>query len=187
MLIGCPIVAVVALVAALLTQSATGGHPTEAAGARFQLPLARTELEGTLLPDLPVRDRSYAPASLPALKGTATVLTFWATWCSPCVAEMPVFKKLQDAYNGRLHIAPIAVQDSRLNIDQWIAKNPQYDFLFLMDGNLGQVKTPLERYFWIQGIPVTVFVAADGRIASIWVGFAGEAALIAKVNALMGR
>jgi thiol-disulfide isomerase/thioredoxin len=164
----------------------TAADSTAAAAAPAQ-PRAARALDGAMLPDLAVRDRAYSPASLAGLKGKETIITFWAPWCGPCVSEMPVFKKLQDAYAGDLQIAAIAVKDSRLNIDAWIAKNPQYGFRFLIDAELGGSPTSIESYFDVNGIPVNVFVNKDGRITAHWLGYEGEAALTAKVKALMGR
>jgi thiol-disulfide isomerase/thioredoxin/outer membrane lipoprotein-sorting protein len=156
------------------------------APAPAPLPAAKV-LDGTLVPDLNVRDTAYKPVSLASLQGQATILTFWAPWCGPCVGEMRVLNTLQENYRGQLQIAAVAVKDSRLNIDRWIAKNPQFRFRFLIDGELGRSPTAIESFFDVQGIPVSVFLNADGRIITRWSGFNGADELTAKINALMAR
>jgi thiol-disulfide isomerase/thioredoxin len=58
------------------------------------------------LPDLDGRQINSAD-----LKGSVVVLDFWATWCGPCLAEMPTFNSLHAKYAGRgVKVIGIAVQ-----------------------------------------------------------------------------
>ncbi len=58
------------------------------------------------LPDLDGRQISSAD-----LKGSIIVLDFWATWCGPCLAEIPAFNSLREKYAGRgVKVVGIAVQ-----------------------------------------------------------------------------
>jgi thiol-disulfide isomerase/thioredoxin len=96
---------------------------------------------------------------LTSLKGRATVISFWAPWCGPCVSEMGILLKLQKSYQGKLQIAVIAVQDSRLNVEQFVKTHAQYNFIFLMDAELGQSLTEIEKLFdLLEGIPVNIFI-----------------------------
>src|SRR5690242_18022929 len=46
------------------------------------------------------QDKMGQPVSLDSFKGKVVVLNFWATWCPPCVAEMPALDKLQAEMGG---------------------------------------------------------------------------------------
>jgi thiol-disulfide isomerase/thioredoxin len=53
-------------------------------------------LYGTSLPDA-----AGAPQSLAQYRGKLLVVNFWATWCAPCIGEMPDLQKIQDEYAAR--------------------------------------------------------------------------------------
>lgn len=45
--------------------------------------------------------------ALSAHRGQVTVINFWATWCAPCVAELPHFERLQREYGDRVSVVAI--------------------------------------------------------------------------------
>lgn len=53
------------------------------------------------LPAFTFKAEDGAVQSLDAYKGKVVLLNLWATWCAPCVAEMPSLDRLQDAYGGQ--------------------------------------------------------------------------------------
>jgi thiol-disulfide isomerase/thioredoxin len=58
-----------------------------------------------------------------ALRGKRTVVNFWATWCTPCLAEMPHFEQLaKDA--PELSVVTINNDFDRADLDAWLAKRP---------------------------------------------------------------
>jgi thiol-disulfide isomerase/thioredoxin len=60
-------------------------------------------LQGVLGPD-------GKPLDIAALKGKVLLINFWATWCGPCVVEMPTLDKLQGALGGdKFQVVPIAL------------------------------------------------------------------------------
>jgi thiol-disulfide isomerase/thioredoxin len=44
-----------------------------------------------------------------AFEGEIVVLNLWATWCAPCMEEMPTLGELQRRYEGRLRVVPVSV------------------------------------------------------------------------------
>ena len=58
-------------------------------------------------------DRNATPHQLTDLRGNVVVLNIWATWCQPCLAEMPTLDKLQRRYQkAGLHVVPVALDAS---------------------------------------------------------------------------
>ena len=63
---------------------------------------------GELMPAVEVRDPSGKPLNLAALQGRPVLLNLWATWCAPCVEEMPLLDALAADYDGRLRVVTVS-------------------------------------------------------------------------------
>ena len=116
-------------------------------------------------------DRSFAlpPATLAGFaggsevnladfRGKPLVVNFWATWCAPCVKEMPEFQKASKAFGDKIALLGVDVEDAppnaepfvdRLGIDYPMAIDPSRE-LYRAVGNVG--------------MPTTLLVDADGIV-----------------------
>jgi thiol-disulfide isomerase/thioredoxin len=105
--------------------------------------------------------------------GTPFVINFWATWCGPCRAEMPVLKKLYAEYQPKgLEIIAISVDDQR-TINQVVPFIDRYQVPWIVLLTDNQV----EREFKLgTSVPVTLFFDAEGRETGRLVGAQPEAA-----------
>jgi thiol-disulfide isomerase/thioredoxin len=65
---------------------------------------------GDLLPAVALADPEGRALNTGALSGTPILLNLWATWCAPCVEEMPLLDKLAGDYEGKLRVV-VASQD----------------------------------------------------------------------------
>ena len=107
-------------------------------------------------------DAAGRPFDAQALRGKPLVINFWATWCPPCVEEMPELASLQT------ELAPIGVVivgigiDSESKIRQFSEKH-QFNYPLLPAGAGG---AELTRAFGNQAaaLPFTVVIARNGRI-----------------------
>ena len=77
-------------------------------------------------PSLPIYDRSGKTVDLAKEKGRLVIIHFWATWCPPCVEEVPALSKFWEKYRGRndLGLYTISVDKDWKTIDDFSAKNP---------------------------------------------------------------
>lgn len=63
----------------------------------------------THIPNLQFKDSTDNISSISALKGKVVFVNYWATWCPPCIAEMPAINELYNKYKNDEHVAFIMV------------------------------------------------------------------------------
>jgi peroxiredoxin len=100
--------------------------------------------------------------SLQAYQGRPVVVNFWATWCVPCRAEMPELQSVYRAWEGQ----GLAVIGINLGEDQeavWAFRHELgLEFPLLLD-TLGRVTAE----YGVRGLPTTLFIGREGRVAYI--------------------
>ena len=103
-----------------------------------------------------------APTSTDALRGTAVIINFWATWCEPCRREMPSLERLSRrlAAHG-VRVIGVSV-DTDLNLAREFVRGHQLTFPMYAEGE----KRALQSALRLQALPQTVLVHADGTIAA---------------------
>ena len=82
-------------------------HPGDSAAAP-----SAASLVGQRRPDFPLADAAGNATAAADFDGQIVLLNFWATWCAPCVEEMPMLARLHSDFAGRgLQVVGIAVRD----------------------------------------------------------------------------
>jgi thiol-disulfide isomerase/thioredoxin len=134
------------------------------------------------LPDLELPCLDGGPGlPLRRLTGTPTVLNLWASWCPPCLEELPAFARLEQDAGSRVRVVGVASRDDRDGAVSFAAGGRQ-PFPSLEDRG-GELGRALRR----NALPVTVFVRADGSVAEAYLGRPlTDATLRAKVRTLLG-
>ncbi|MBI9034492.1 MAG: TlpA family protein disulfide reductase [Bacteroidales bacterium] len=89
-------------------------------------------------------------------KDKVIFINFWASWCPPCVAEMPAIQKLYDQYHEQM-VFIIASDESRETIQKFLQKN-NYTIPFLI------YKYQLPEELRASSVPATYVISKDGRI-----------------------
>ena len=98
--------------------------------------------------------------------GKVILVNFWATWCGPCVGEMPAFESLYSDYGSDSDVVIVAVdcaEGSRI-VDKFVSENG-YTFPIAYDTD-GEICNQ----YPTGGIPYTVIIGKDGYIKSIHLG-----------------
>lgn len=92
------------------------------------------------------------------------LVDFWATWCGPCVKELPHVKAAYDKYHDKgFEILGISLDDDKDKLDSFI-KDRGLTWPMFYDGNGWE--TELVTKYGISGIPATFLVGKDGKIAA---------------------
>lgn len=70
------------------------------------------------------------------------IVTFWATWCKPCLMEMEALKELKDEWNGKVRVVAISIDDSRSkNKVASLVKGKDFPFEIYLDSNQALYKS----------------------------------------------
>lgn len=86
------------------------------------------------------------------------LISFWATWCAPCIEEMPILKKLNTDYN--IPILGVNYRDTQKNITSFFQKNKINPFSYSAYDLKGEITV-----LWgIKGIPTHFLVDKNGDI-----------------------
>jgi hypothetical protein len=105
------------------------------------------------------------------------------------VEELPAFQAVVDRHPGEIQIVALAIQDSRLNVLNFIKKHPEYKFIFLKDPNLETNNSAISKFFVGQGVPRNAYIDPAGRIVEYRLGAFEEKPdeLREKVDKLMNQ
>jgi len=150
-------------------------HATGPAGEN-----ATALLYGQTLPDA-----SGQPFPLASLRGKTVVLNFWATWCPPCVEEMPELSELHREISGRNGTVIGIGVDSPSNVREFADKH-RFAYPLLVAGLTG---TELARQFGNTSgaLPFTVVIDAGGRIVERKLGRIRLATLRENLEPILAR
>lgn len=123
--------------------------------------------EGDAAPDFAADLVSGDKFVLSENSGRVVLLNLWATWCGPCVEEMPAFEKLNSEYGDEVIILGVNCVENKNTVDGFIEEN---GYTFPIAYDLDGIIT--HRYP-TQGIPYTLVIGKDGVIKNIYLGSAG--------------
>lgn len=128
-------------------------------GGRFAAPEPGSLAPGFSLPSL-----SGAGLSLAQVRGSATIINFWATWCPPCRREMEALQSLYAADPGRLRVLGLNQGESFEVARQWVDElGLTYDILLDQRGTVS-------RRYQIRGLPTTFLLDEALIIRRVYFG-----------------
>jgi len=168
--IGAVIGAIVALIAAagLLYQAGLPQRAEYSGQVIEGLGVVAPEI-GAFAPPFEQPTLSGDTLSLFDLRGESVVINFWATWCPPCIVEMPALQELH-AETG-VRIIGVNMGEKRATVAAWVAENDiTFDIVLDPQGLVSQT-------YRLRGQPSTYVVAPDGIITHIFYGTVAMAAL----------
>jgi cytochrome c biogenesis protein CcmG/thiol:disulfide interchange protein DsbE len=151
--------------------------------AATALPAAAAD--ASMFGSLSLKTLDGGAVSLQQLRGKVVLLNFWATWCKPCVAEMPVLASLAKKYHERGFLVVAASVDepgSEEEIGRFAGKLP--------DGMQVWVGATLEDMSRLQvgsSLPVSILIDGGGRAVGARQGAIGEGLLDSAIEEALGK
>jgi len=132
---------------------------------------------------LDARDLSGRRWTAEHLRGRVVLLDFWATWCAPCLTDLPRLKALR-ARHSRADFEILGVSldsTSRRTLVAWLNRQ-RADWPQIHEP--GAYEAPTARLFDVDRLPMTILVRDDGTVDSL--GLRGEA-LEARIHVLVAE
>jgi thiol-disulfide isomerase/thioredoxin len=114
-----------------------------------------------------------APADTATLAGKVVVVNFWATWCVPCIQEIPGFNKL---HKDGVSVVGIAMdEEGPARVQPFLKKHP-------MDYPVGLGSEALNKQYNLDQLPVTLVFDRAGKQVKRFEGFTADAEILAAVK-----
>ena len=143
--------------------AATGAEP--AAPAQDAAPAAAEDAPKPEIPALDVATIDGGRFDLAEHRGKWVVVNFWATWCSPCLKEMPELSAL-DAMREHIITVGLAYEEiSAEDMQAFLKAHPVVYPIAIID-----VYSPPADFETPRGLPMTYLIAPDGKVARQFLG-----------------
>jgi thiol-disulfide isomerase/thioredoxin len=121
---------------------------------------------GDVAPIFVGTNREFEPVSLESYAGKVVVISFWASWCPPCLKELPILDGIQRTA-GKRQIQVIAINTETPGVYRQVARRlADLDLMITHDTG----KKASDSY-GVNGIPHMVIIGRDGRIVRVNRGY----------------
>jgi peroxiredoxin len=116
-------------------------------------------------PDFTVTDINGKKLSLSNYRGKVVLLDFWATWCTPCRAEIPHFVEMQEKLGSQgFQVVGISMDDDAKPVKEFYQQFKMNYPVAIGDDRLAQ------SFGGVLGLPVNFIIDRDGRIVKKYLG-----------------
>ncbi len=104
------------------------------------------------------------PFDLQDLVGRGVVINFWATWCAPCLREMPALERAQRALGERVKIVAINLGEPRSSVERFLARHElSLPILMDPDGHIADA-------WGVKALPATFLIDSQGKLVDTLLG-----------------
>lgn len=120
--------------------------------------------KGNKAPDFTAELADGTSLTLSEFQGKPVIINFWATWCGPCVKEMPAFERLKEDFGDKIGIIAVNCGDDSDTVKDFIEKNG-YTFPVALDEDYA-----VSMLYPTNGIPYTVILDEEGTVTHLSTG-----------------
>ncbi len=126
----------------------------------------KTVAVGDVAPDFQLEDTKGNKVSLSDLRGKVVMVNLWATWCPPCIEEMPSMERLHEVMAGDdfVMLAINTEQNGRTVVPEFLQKTP-YTFPILYDD-----EGVVQKLYGVYKFPESFIVGKDGKVVEKIIG-----------------
>ena len=135
--------------------------------------------------DFTVVDKNGNKVKLSDMRGKPVVVNIWASWCPPCVNELPHFEKLSKEYAGKVDFMMVDLVGARGETKETalnFVDQQGYTFPIYFDSLSSAASA-----YSINSIPMTLFINADGSLYAQRIGGMTESDLRQNIKAIVGE
>jgi peroxiredoxin len=118
--------------------------------------------EGATVPEIEQPTPDGGTLKLSSLRGKVVLIDFWASWCKPCIAELPHVKQAYGKYKNKgFEIYGVSFDRNK---DAWMNAIKQHDLPWKHVSDLGFWNNAAAAPYGVQSIPHTVLIDKEGRV-----------------------
>ena len=139
---------------------------------------------GSLAPDFSVKMTDDTTRSLSSLRGKPVLLHFWATWCPPCVRELPMIAEAAQVYAGQLEVLAVSSGEARNVVSSYLSR--QGGALSSLVSGLDDTAS-VSFLYNVSAIPMSIFIDERGFITAVHVGAFSASALDKAISRALGN
>jgi len=121
-------------------------------------------LVGEPAPDFALPSLEGPTLQLSQFRGGPVVVNYWATWCEPCKAEMPLLQRRYEKYSPELVVLGVDAGEDPATVSRFV-DDLELTFPILLDYDY-----VVESSFRIMAYPATIFIDSDGIIQARHIG-----------------
>jgi peroxiredoxin len=149
---------------------------------RQQGPPADLLQAGSMAPDFTLKDVKGNSVTLSQYRGKVVFLNFWATWCPPCLAEMPAMERLNEVYGSRDFVMLAVNAEEDVEAVKAFLKEHPHSFPVLLD-----LEAEAQSLYGVYRFPETFLIDKSGKIVERYLGARDWSSVdfIKKINILM--
>ena len=119
---------------------------------------------GSVAPDFTLTAPDGKNVSLSDYRGKIVLLDFWASWCGPCLREVPNVKKVYDKFHDKgFEILSVSLDDKK---DNWVNAIEKNDLSWGHVSSLKGWGCPVAKLYNVSGVPAMLLIDKEGKIVA---------------------